>query len=154
MPGLAAYGLFVAALVIVFPTSAGLLGGISGGLGATAGSLYRDRSYLRLPDDRRARVRRVMRSGTPSGDAELDDVALRKLRESVKTLRSDRVLMSSLAASLVAFIVYVALRTGLWALAVVPMTALLSLRAWRRWRDDPRPRLATLEAQQTRSSPA
>jgi hypothetical protein len=86
---------------------------------------YGDRAFLRLPGAARRRVIEVQRSGRPSGDHELDLIALDRLRSAALAAPAHRILTQTVVAVLL--VGYVALPvtaavhgSGWWLLTLLP----------------------------------
>ena len=86
--------------------------------------LWRQRALLRLNRGEYETMRAVVRSGRPSGQPQLDDLARDQLADSGSPTRSDRVTLAILLLALFAVPVADAfLRSTWWLFAIVPVPA-------------------------------
>lgn len=118
----------------------------------TLGDAWRQRRWWRLDAAQRRAIRSVMRTGGPSGDARIDDLASARLRELAVR---DRPGLAKAVAGIALFAVVPALatvRTGTlwWALLALPM-ACAARRFFLPLSFDPNRNLALLEDRSARA---
>jgi len=123
----------------MFGFQSNLVVGLFALIGAAVGNSYRERDFLRLPGPLRRRVIDVQRSGQPSGDRGLDQLALDRLQRAASSAWQERVLLPVLVTIYVATPIVAAIRdNGWWLLCLLP-AALVAAALPAPWpRADPR----------------
>jgi 4-amino-4-deoxy-L-arabinose transferase-like glycosyltransferase len=106
--------------------SGGSVGGLSGFIGASVGSWFREHDYWSLSAADRVAVSRIIRSGTPSGSDELNSIAAGRFQRSQVSHRATLILAVILCLVLVGVPVVAAARDDvLWLLALLPVSVLV-----------------------------
>jgi hypothetical protein len=101
--------------------------GLGGYLGAVISRRYREREYWRLDRRERQAVVRAQASGEPSGDQELDRIAVDRLARAAEKKQADRVFIPIFLAVFTAVPVIAAIRTSPWWLLCVAPGLLLGV---------------------------
>jgi hypothetical protein len=124
----------------------GGLAGLGGPVGTLIAARFRDPEYWRLDKGARWRVREVQRTGQPSGDPQLDRLAVGRLSLIVKNEKANAVGLCITFALMLVTPVVAAVRTGhgWWLSAALPGALLLALWSGARRGDRPRVRLNRL----------
>jgi hypothetical protein len=108
----------------------GGLGGLGGPIGVLIAARRRDPAYWRLDKESRRRVREVQHTGQPSGDRQVDDIAVARLSMSAEKEKANVVVTPVALTVMIATPAVAALRTGheWWFVASLP--AVLCLAWW------------------------
>lgn len=122
------------------------LAGLGGAIGALVGARLRDPEYWELDKEARRRVREVQFTGQPSGNPQLDGIAIGRLSLSVKNEKANAVSRGVVVLLMLAIPIVAVVRTGHGWWLITSLPGVLCLAAWSGARrgDSPRVRLDRL----------